>query len=335
MRISVALCVFNGEPFLETQLETIASQSRLPDELVVADDGSTDGSIAIIERFANRASFPVRFHQNDRNLRTTKNFEQAIGLCRGDLIVTADQDDAWYPAKLARIGAEFLRSSVVGLVFSDADLIDGDGRPIGARLWRSVGCSGSARREIAHGDAFPILIRRPIITGATMAVRADLRGLILPIPEGWTHDHWIGLMTASVARVVPIAEPLMQYRRHATNQIGVNGVTLAERVGRSLGEGRSRSLSEADRFETLRVALAERLPDRPDLLARIDRKIAHCRARGTLPPARFRRLPGIVRELVTLRYARYSGSSLASARDLMAGGGAPSDFVTSDRSDRL
>ena len=314
MRISVALCVYDGGPFLAQQLESIARQRRVPDELVICDDGSTDGSTGSVERFAVLADFPVRLHGNERNLRTTKNFERAIGLCQGDVIVTADQDDAWYPDKLARIEAEFQRSPDVGLAFSDADLIDGMGRPIGGRLWRSVGFRESARREIDRGDAFQVLLRRPVITGAAMAFRSAIRERVLPIPEEWTHDHWIGLIAASTTRLMPIGEPLMQYRRHPKNQVGVNGVTTAERIRRSLEADPSRYLAEARRFEVLRTRLA----DRPDLLDEIDRKIAHVRARGMLPPGRIRRLPGILRELATLRYARYSGSSLASARDLLA-----------------
>jgi glycosyltransferase involved in cell wall biosynthesis len=318
MRISVAMCVYNGEHFLEEQLESIGRQIRLPDELVVCDDGSTDGSPVVIERFAARTSIPVRSFRNQANLRTTKNFEKAIGLCGGDVIATADQDDVWYPGKLARIEAEFDRSPDAGLVFSDADLIDGDGRPIGVRLWPSVKFSDAGRRRLERGAAFEVLLRRPVITGATMAFRSSLRDFVLPMLPGWTHDKWIGLMAASVTRLLPIAEPLMKYRRHSSNQIGVNGVTVAERMGRSLGLDSSRFIGEAEEYLGLRACLQARLSDRPDLLTLIDEKIAHFRVRGALPSSRLRRLPSILRELGSLRYSRYSGHTLSFARDLLA-----------------
>ncbi len=318
MRISVAMCVYNGGRFLADQLASIGRQARFPDELVICDDGLTDDSASVIEHFAAGASFPVRSYRNPETLRTTRNFERAIGLCEGDVIATADQDDVWYPGKLARIEAEFDRLPGAGLVFSDADLIDGDGKPIGVRLWRSVHFSDARRREIERGRAFEALLRRPAVTGATMAFRSDLRGLILPMNPAWTHDHWMSLIVASASRLVPIAEPLMQYRRHANNQIGVNGVSVAERVDKSLGRPSSRLIDEAEDFLGLRACLAERLPGRPELLARIDQKVEHYRVRGTLPSARLRRLPGILRELGSLRYSRYSGSTLSFARDFLA-----------------
>lgn len=138
MRISVALCTYNGERFLRQQLASMADQDRPPDEVVVCDDGSTDETVSILEDFAANGHFPVRIHRNAQNLGSTKNFERAIGLCEGDVIATADQDDRWLPRKLAAIAEIFEKSPDVGLVFSNAELIDEDDRPIVGSLWESV-----------------------------------------------------------------------------------------------------------------------------------------------------------------------------------------------------
>ena len=84
-RISIALCTYNGASFLEAQLESYQTQTRLPDELIACDDGSTDATGDILAAFARRARFPMRVHANPARLGATKNFEQAIGLCSGDL----------------------------------------------------------------------------------------------------------------------------------------------------------------------------------------------------------------------------------------------------------
>src|ERR1700704_2935070 len=105
LRIWVALCMYNGADFLSEQLESIAAQTRLPDELVVCDDGSSDDSTDIVRNFAKNASFPVRLEVNEKNLGSTKNFEKAIGLCNGDIISLADQDDVWKLHKLAVLEA--------------------------------------------------------------------------------------------------------------------------------------------------------------------------------------------------------------------------------------
>ncbi len=101
-RISVAICTYNGEKYLSEQLASIAAQTRLPDEMVVCDDCSSDATPDLVEEFARSAPFPVRFFRNPINLRSTKNFEHAIALCDGDFIALCDQDDIWLPEKLAR-----------------------------------------------------------------------------------------------------------------------------------------------------------------------------------------------------------------------------------------
>jgi len=100
-RLSVAMCTCNGAPYLRAQLRSLAAQSRVPDEVVVCDDVSSDATCDIIADFATRAPFPVRLHVNARRLGWTKNFEQAVALCDGELIALSDQDDVWYPYKIA------------------------------------------------------------------------------------------------------------------------------------------------------------------------------------------------------------------------------------------
>src|SRR5215207_2518174 len=100
VRISIALCTYNGEQYLQQQLDSFVAQSRPPDELVVCDDRSTDRTVPIVEDFAKRAPFRVELVINETNLGSTRNFEKAIGLCTGDIIFLADQDDVWLPEKL-------------------------------------------------------------------------------------------------------------------------------------------------------------------------------------------------------------------------------------------
>src|ERR1700739_4682208 len=102
-RISVAMCTCNGARYLEEQLESIALQSRLPYELIVCDDQSTDDTLAILKRFQAEATFAVKVVRNSQRLGSTRNFDQAIGLARGELIALCDQDDRWGTQKLERL----------------------------------------------------------------------------------------------------------------------------------------------------------------------------------------------------------------------------------------
>src|SRR5258708_997920 len=135
LRISVAMCTYNGVRFLPEQLESIAAQTRLPDELVVCDDRSTDESVEIIRQFAHRAPFAVRLEINANNRGVTKNFQKAIELCQGDVIALADQDDVWKAQKLQRIVEALEKSPQCILVFSDGECIDGAGLELGFTLW--------------------------------------------------------------------------------------------------------------------------------------------------------------------------------------------------------
>src|SRR5689334_22293429 len=122
--ISVALCTYNGSRYLKEQLDSIASQTRRPDEVVIRDDVSADNTVKIAQQFAETVPFPVHIHRNPENLGSTRNFESAIEACRGEIIALSDQDDVWESQKLERIETEFAADPGLGTVFSDAVLTD-------------------------------------------------------------------------------------------------------------------------------------------------------------------------------------------------------------------
>ena len=147
--ISIAMCTYNGARQLREQLDSIAAQSRCPDELVVCDDCSTDATRAILSEFSASAPFPVRLHFNEQNLGSTKNFERAIDHCLGDLIALCDQDDVWLPGKLVALEAEFDRAPNVGLIFTDAEVIDEAGKPTGYTLWQKLNIPSAELRRLS------------------------------------------------------------------------------------------------------------------------------------------------------------------------------------------
>ncbi|HIE59179.1 MAG TPA: glycosyltransferase, partial [Hydrogenothermaceae bacterium] len=93
MRISIALATYNGDTYLQDQLNSYIAQERLPDEMVVCDDVSKDETVAILEAFQKVAPFEVQIIKNETNLGYTKNFEKALSLCSGDIVFFSDQDD--------------------------------------------------------------------------------------------------------------------------------------------------------------------------------------------------------------------------------------------------
>jgi glycosyltransferase involved in cell wall biosynthesis len=219
-QISVALCTYNGERFLARQLASIQQQTRTPDELVVCDDCSTDSTVEILNGFAASAGFPVRIIRNEQNLGFVANFERAIRLCQGGLIALCDQDDIWYPTRLERSQQEFAAHPEAGLVFSDAEVIDDRDQLTGTRLWANYGFNLERKQRLLAGD-YTILARNSFVTGATVMFRSRLRGNCLPVGSGWLHDEWIVGVAAAVAEVRPIDSPLIRYRQHAAQQVGL------------------------------------------------------------------------------------------------------------------
>lgn len=289
-RVSVALCTYNGARFLDAQLDSFVAQTRLPDELVACDDDSTDETGAILERFKNRAPFPVRVFRNETRLGSTKNFEKAIGLCTGDLIATSDQDDVWLPEKLALGEAALAEDPRRGLVFTDADVVDDDLRSRGHQMWDAVNFGHLARRRVREGRGFEVLLRQWVVTGATMMFRAEYLPYILPIPDNWIHDGWIAFIIGAMSTVGGIECSTVKYRQHAAQQIGGKKLSWKERydLAREMGPPYFRLAHE--RFALARDRLRAFAPHvrDPRFLAMVDRKVEHQRRRLAIAESRSR-----------------------------------------------
>jgi len=319
MRISVAMCTFNGDRFLPEQLTSIATQKRLPDELIVCDDGSSDHSLQLVEEFARRVPFPVHLTVNECTLGSTRNFQKAISLCACDVVALADQDDVWYPHKLAHLEQVFLTSPAVVAAFSDADVIDCDSQRIKLRLWQAFAFGSREQRRFAAGQGVRVLIKHPVVTGATLAFRRPWIDILMPIPESDVHDRWISFLLAACGPFARVKEPLMQYRRHTNQQIGLSTTTLPERLARAYYTKRSLYQDEIERFRQLHARLAhyqQCLPNAGGAMAEIERKISHLEHRIQLQQQTFSRVPKVIREIFNHGYWRYAAGWESVAKDL-------------------
>ena len=324
MKISVAMCTYNGAEFLPAQLESIATQSRRPDEIVICDDGSSDDTQSVINQFVTRSPIRVITSFNKENLGSVKNFERAVGLCTGEIVALSDQDDVWRADKLQLIEAAFDRNAKVGLVFSDAEIVDEKLNPLGRQMWEELGFDTHRRKLVANGRALDVVINGWTVTGATMAFRSDYKSLALPIPTNlqMIHDGWIALTVAAVADVVMIDEPLIKYRQHEGQQIGAPTrlpkappVTTVEALKRR---------NSATELHTILETLEQRLLDHKDefdcrkALSFVSDYVSHLDARANLPQRRLNRVPTILRELLTWRYHEYANGFKSAAKDLVS-----------------
>ena len=207
MKISVALATYNGQKYIQEQLDSFILQTRLPDELVVCDDGSTDETIEILERFKKNAPFSVRIYSNNINLGYERNFEKVIERCDGEIIFLSDQDDAWFPDKISIVEAVFESHPNVLVVINNLDITDADLKPTGHNV---IGQLQASRILGADYKGF--------IIGCGTAFKSELRALILPIPAlKFGHDRWIHGVARSIGSRYVLQQSLQFYRRHGGN----------------------------------------------------------------------------------------------------------------------
>ena len=316
-RVSVAMCTCNGGRFVAEQLRSIAAQTRPVDEVVVCDDASDDDTAAVVNGFAD--ALPIRWSRNADRLGVTKNFERAIGLCAGDVIVLCDQDDLWRADKIAVLADRL--SHGAALAFSNAAVVNADASPAGYRLWDSVWFDPAEQARVRRGDAVPVVLRHAVAAGCTLAFAAEFVPLLLPIPDlPHCHDVWTTLLLACVGRLDPVDDELVRYRLHASNTVGLRRHSLLDQVRMARHQLRSAAFANAaelcaaahDRL----VAHRHRWPVSDGVLALLREKVDHSRRRHAMPGPWLRRLPVIAGELRRGRYARYSYGLKSVLQDL-------------------
>lgn len=222
--ISVALCTYNGATYLQGQLDSIASQSLFPDELIVCDDKSNDETMKILSKFASSAPFFVRVEQNRHNLGAKMNFAQAISLCQGHYVALCDQDDVWLSKKLEILLSKMHKAeSQYGkqtpiLIHTDLRVVDSDCKLLASSFLKL--------NRIKHVENNPLrtLVVQNFVTGCTAIINRSLINVSLPIPrDAIIHDWWIALVAACRGRIVFVPEATVLYRQHRSNVVGTKG----------------------------------------------------------------------------------------------------------------
>ncbi|MEI3790508.1 MULTISPECIES: glycosyltransferase family 2 protein [unclassified Chryseobacterium] len=221
MKVSVALCTYNGEKFLREQLDSILHQTNYVNEIVVCDDGSTDQTKNILLEYQNKFPKVFKIHSNEKNLRSVKNFEKAISLCTGDIIFLSDQDDRWRKDKVEKILNYFQENPDISIIATNGFAIDEKGNLIERySLWDA---SEFLKEKNLKVDYFKIISYiSNIATGASMAVKKDYLKNILPFPtlDGLHHDEWIALVSSYENKFELLNEKLFYYREHSSQQVG-------------------------------------------------------------------------------------------------------------------
>jgi glycosyltransferase involved in cell wall biosynthesis len=264
--ISVVMATFNGAKFLEEQLGSLARQTRPPDELIVSDDGSEDGTVEVLKTFAETSPFPVRISENRPRKGYRENFTSAAAQASGDLIAFCDQDDIWSGDKLEKVEIEFADPSIL-LVHHNSRRVDNSGKDLG--LFKPI---GSVPRKSApltidpwsFAYGFCQTFRRDLLS------HSHLRTLVTDFyfdGEAFAHDQWFFFLAGALGKIAYIDEPLVDYRQHASNVSGALAQrSAAQRTGWPTHRRRSESIDgRLSALRRIEADLADDSPYRPQV----------------------------------------------------------------------
>ncbi len=206
--VSIVLATYNSERYLREQLDSLYSQTYRNIEVVVSDDNSTDGTVAILAEYARKHG--LRYSINSRNTGFVKNFQKAITMCSGELVALCDHDDVWFPEKIETLVAAIDDFS---MVCCDATVIDSKGELAAFSLYKHAG------RKFFHEEQFIHLLYGNYITGCTTLFKKQILENALPFPDSIPyHDWWLAIIAAAGNGIAFVDRPLMGYRYHGANQ---------------------------------------------------------------------------------------------------------------------
>ncbi len=214
------------------------------------------------------------------------------------------------------MSAEFAARPGLLLLHTDARLVDSEGAALGHTLFEALEVTEEEKRLVHSGRALQALLRRNLATGATTVLRRTLLAAAVPFPREWVHDEWLAMVAALAAGVDLLEAPLIDYRQHGSNQIGVAKLSLAGKVHRLLEPRRARNERLAvnfaileERVGSMEVGAAER--------ELVRAKAQHERRRRSLPEARTLRILPVLRLAASGSYRRFSRSAADILRDLV------------------
>lgn len=216
MKISVCMASYNGAEFIIDQVSSILNQLSDNDELIISDDGSTDGTLELISSFNDNRIVVLNHHKSDIRIvyphyLVSSNFENALSYAKGDIIFLSDQDDIWLAGKV-KVCIQNLKE--YSLVMTNCSIVDTNNNIVSNSFFDSI---------IIPRGVFKNVIF-PKYHGCCMAFRREILDLALPFPKKLIlHDSWIGILAETFGSVKFIENNLVLYRRHLNNSSFAEG----------------------------------------------------------------------------------------------------------------
>lgn len=214
--MDVLLATFNGERYLEEQLESLARQEDVNLRVWVNDDGSVDQTLTILHKW--HAKGLIHRITNTVGVGSTKAFLKLLSdHSDSQYVAFCDQDDIWEPRKLATQVIE-MKNEIPMCIFTQKLHIDSSGAAIGKS------------KILRKKPSFENSMIENVASGNTILINSLAVNLINKIPEPQVqhYDSWIYLLVSLFGKVVEIPIPLTNYRIHSNNSVGLRSISLRE-----------------------------------------------------------------------------------------------------------
>ena len=204
------MATYNGEKYLEEQLQSIINQTYTNTHIIIQDDSSTDDTIKILNKYEKEYDNFTLF-QNSTNLGYIKNFESLLKKADGDYIAICDQDDIWELDKLEILMNELDTNM---MVYSDSLLVDADGVSLNKTL------SEKLKNNFIDSESTLNFLYDNSVSAHAMLFDKKLLESIFPFPQHIYFDAWIAANAANNGTIKFVNKPLVNYRQHASNTLG-------------------------------------------------------------------------------------------------------------------
>ena len=271
--VEVLLATYNGERYLREQIDSILTQDYADLRVLARDDGSSDGTVSILNEYAERV--PSRFRilpQGPKSGSAKGNFLLLMQETSAFYVCFSDQDDVWLPDKVSKtkrameeLESQWGRETPL-LVFTDLCIVDDHLRTLRNSFWVHN------QIEPDRIEKLPLLLSRNVVTGCTAMINRSLLEIALLMPtEASMHDCWIGLLAASMGKARAVNAQTVLYRQHDRNVVGVEKRTgtLSEsvrRLRRKNARQVQREISQKEAEALLKIHSAELSPGHRDIL---------------------------------------------------------------------
>lgn len=219
MRVSVVLAAYNGKKYINQQIESILRNLDAHDELIISDDGSTDGTYEIANNWS-QIDARIKLINGPRS-GIVKNFESLLSQANGEVVFFSDQDDVWDTGKVRTIKRLFESDHELTCVLHDVRVVNENLEVLQGSFFKMRGSRSGLTNNLIKNSYM----------GSAMAVRSDMRKYILPIPEHVPmHDQWIGLVNEVFGKTMLVHKTLSSYRRHEDNNSSLGHGSVAKMI---------------------------------------------------------------------------------------------------------